>query len=209
MRTAAILTHSNHVHRTGWLALFVCALFFLIRGVLAPDPAGRTPRTVALTCCERSEEAWTILNAWQRSCANAATRDALTTKKFAAMLSLQSRSPIPATVASAVCEDAALSSGAITAYMRHALCTSLPRNHADLARSVYSALMDEAPELEDELTGDMEAACRDLQSRWIAEVRAWTRQLRTETVLSSAQTALCRSACRWKNDDFGGPTYDL
>ncbi|KPA85533.1 hypothetical protein ABB37_01805 [Leptomonas pyrrhocoris] len=125
------------------------------------------------------------------------------------MLSLQSHFSVPATVVSAVCDEEALGRSAVTAYFRYALCASLPRTHADLARSVYSRLMDEAPALEDELTDDIESACRDLQQRWSAEVEAWTGLLRAQTALSAAQAALCPNPCRWVEDLIDGATYDL
>jgi hypothetical protein len=177
--------------------------------VSAADPAGRTPRVVALTCCERSEEAWGILSAWHRSCAKAALHSPAAVDKYIAMLSLQSRSTVPATAVTAVCKSASLTRSAIAAYFRYAFCTSLPRTHADLARSVYSPLMDEAPALEDELTDNIEAACRGLQDRWVADTEAWAQQLRSQTALSTAQALLCPRPCRWREDFIDGATYDL
>ncbi|KPI82920.1 hypothetical protein ABL78_8065 [Leptomonas seymouri] len=188
--------------------LLLVGTIFLAR-VLAADPAGRTPRTIALTCCERCEETWAILSSWQRSCARAAARPELTTEKYVAMLSLQSHFSVPATAVSSVCEAKSLSRSAIAAYFPYALCASIPRTHVDLARSVYSPLMDEAPTLEDELIDDIESACRNLQSRWTAELEVWATQLRTETKLSVAQAALCPSPCRWREDAIDGGTYDL
>lgn len=195
---------SLRLHHAVVAVVLACLVVSPLRAPAA-DPAGRTPRTAAVACCERAEEVWTILGAWHRSCA----KTVLSTGQFAAMLSLQSRTTVPASVVGAVCGDAAISRDAVVAFVRFALCASLPRTHPDLARSVYSALMDEAPALEDELTDDIEATCRDLQERWSADPSPWLAQLHAQTSLVAAQAALCAAPCRRRDDAIDGATYDL
>lgn len=172
----------------------------------------RFDRVAAVTCCERVEQAWTVLRSWSNACADERARAEATAERFAAMLlAVRSRTGSSATPLSVslVCDAAGLSGPAVHAYLERALCAGLPLTHMDLVRSVYSPLMEEAPHNEDALTSDIAAACRARQLAWLANVTVWRAALQSRGEVAGAQERLCGHPCTWIADAIAGAAYDL